>query len=1537
MILDEHLKSWLIFEASSNQDAIRALNWTDSYGSNADTRRGKAYKASGSYLSTTASADSITLGGEDFTFDGWFKCRSTTATNAQPIVNVKDVLAYTSSSGQYLFDLVVDTPSNNREIKFLCSNTSAASNDYTTYSTGVNVTLEQWYYYAIVYEHAAGTLTLYIDGVEKAKHTCSYTSKARYPKYAFDYGISSTRQLYGALDDLCIYAGKALYTGAHQPPANSFYENLTIYSIDTMRRVLDHDVWRYENNGTADGLINTMTAETVKVPTEVSASGQALYQPERIKVFDVPSTDKEIWIKFDVYYDGLTRWRCYNIGSQEDGLAVTANSSTTTSSVRTQVWINGSSTDKGFCQVRKRQTYLIHIVAGASDGLIEFYTNYSDGYYSRTGNVNSGNPFTALYLQSDGAGTVFSNIIISNEEILWEENLSMPIAFELVRLTHDDNEWRYRNKGEISDLINTTTAAKVDNLPAEKSVTGSAFYQTTQKVGIFDVPAVNEVWIRFDVYSNANSSYYAWRVGDYSKSTSSSAVLSGLIVEPSDTGGNIGIYYGGNTNFKVIYGVAKRRTLQSFILHMKASSTSSSKDGLVEVFSADSGLIYRYVGTVNQGAAFSALSMQQSGYNDNTRTYFSNVVISNGPLWFDDSATGEFAVEYLANTERHIEKEVSLFFDTKREINAGTSVSFYADAERVTYNTIAVNLVFDAERIVGIPVTLAFDLSRTIINVAIWRYENIGTIDDLLNVSDSAVQLDVPLSQSWTGKAFYNGRTSGGVSNRSVKMFPISDTDRIWIKFDVYRPAYDDNYAVFEIRDEVYVDSIDDPLHGKSSAISVTSVVNGDLQIWDIVYQNQGYSTVYIDKIDDILKDNEKQTFIVHWQADAECGTFEVYTKEYGLVFTHYAMMHAGQPFKQINLNTSSFNRLNSYFSNIVISNGKLDFDDNVSLPVSFLADAERKTVNEISFYNDTERVLLYDSFNVVYTVDAVRLIDISKMLLFDSERIISHDFPLNILIYMDTERDINAQFVVLVDAQRYLSALMNMDADVQRQVGITVVFTVDTMRYLPYQLTIDGTETTVIPMAPNDAGLQSINIQMSEQQVTDRVSFVHAGNCNIMDKIQGTYRDYVFDLRIEETDRQGILQTCSCCSDIDEILYSQIAYTIPEDKYEWSEDYLEMLGIVRQENPEEDIEAQPTTTTEEHLRTIAGILGKNLVYRGATFYSTADVKEQGGKTYASVISELIGWSSRLPHMEINAYFRGNTLYVIQRGYEANTVSLAGAKIVNVRQNQKLIRTTWGSDVQSESTVDTFINSWQELEQEPYNPSEGGGGTRTYNEDGLVETTTTESESEKTETTYYYETGANGEKYLAYEETVKYELDERGNWQEYDTIVTTHERVSATQSHIYAASEDGTINGEVVSPNRFDDRATPYELGHGGGSNRGFIVLTDGQGNKYKCYSIKYFSKEMEKGTRTTYGLSLVDTSFPVYGEACLTYLTQQLMLLNRKTEETISMDVYDIDHVIGFDDKISFNGATYYLRSNTVLQDERTVNKQSLVMVRWF
>jgi hypothetical protein len=633
--------------------------------------------------------------------------------------------------------------------------------------------------------------------------------------------------------------------------------------------------------------------------------------------------------------------------------------------------------------------------------------------------------------------------------------------------------------------------------------------------------------------------------------------------------------------------------------------------------------------------------------------------------------------------------------------------------------------------------------------------------------------------------------------------------------------------------------------------------------------------------------------------------------------------------------------------SNVVLSNQPLWWDDDAALnkPVGLELDTERAVSKaEVLTYvlarhvhdwtADVAQAL--DAERAVHRVevqalDAERALAVSAQPVVDAERLLLGG------VYAATFaslRVVKVKADLPLDTRRSVGRVYVQALDTEREVIRREVLNLDVVRKLPYRVAIPVQDPTtppvVIPVAPNEAGLQSISILLGEQQVTDQVSFVHAGRCGIMEQVTGSYLDYVFDLRIEETTDQGVLQTCSCCTDVDELLYSQIAYTVPPEKYEWSEDYLESLGIIRQEDPE--VVAQPSTTVEEHLRIVAEALGKRFTYRGVKYFSTSSVDEHGGKTYASLITELVGWSARLPHMEINVFIRGGDLYAVQRGYEANTVSLAGAKVANLKVNKKLVRTVWGTDVKSESTVDTYPYDWSEFIQEGYTPS--GGGT-TLDDDDLVETKTTETETEMNVTTYYYELDERGGKYLSQEVTTKYERSGTGgSWEYVDTITTNHEKVSSTQAHISSVDGDGGILGETVSPSRFEDRATPYDRSHGYGD---FVVLHDREGNQYKVYAIARHSEKREKGTRTVYGLSLVDTSFPLYGDDVLAYLTQQLQWLNRRTEETVTVDVYDLNHVVGFDDRVVFNGAVYHLKSNSVLKNERTVNKQSLALVRWY
>ena len=176
--------------------------------------------------------------------------------------------------------------------------------------------------------------------------------------------------------------------------------------------------WRYENFGSANLLSITGTTLTNLLASQ-SLTRYAFYQTTRAKCFDLPATP-EIWIKFDVYFDGSNRWRAYNGGSN-GATGITAQTTTEAS-----FFSNGTNVQQfasGTVAKNKLQTVLLHMTTGSADGLIEAWVDGTK-LYTYTGDVNHGSDFEDIYLQSDGAGTFFSNVIISNAQIALNENIT---------------------------------------------------------------------------------------------------------------------------------------------------------------------------------------------------------------------------------------------------------------------------------------------------------------------------------------------------------------------------------------------------------------------------------------------------------------------------------------------------------------------------------------------------------------------------------------------------------------------------------------------------------------------------------------------------------------------------------------------------------------------------------------------------------------------------------------------------------------------------------------------------------------------------------------------------------------------------------------------------------------------------------------------------------------------------------------------------------------------------------------------------------
>lgn len=88
----------------------------------------------------------------------------------------------------------------------------------------------------------------------------------------------------------------------------------------------------------------------------------------------------------------------------------------------------------------------------------------------------------------------------------------------------------------------------------------------------------------------------------------------------------------------------------------------------------------------------------------------------------------------------------------------------------------------------------------------------------------------------------------------------------------------------------------------------------------------------------------------------------------------------------------------------------------------------------------------------------------------------------------------------------------------------------------------------------------------------------------------------------------------------------------------------------------------------------------------------------------------------------------------------------------------------------------------------------------------------------------------------------------------------------------------------------------------------------------------------------------IADISFPVRELNLIVRLTNDLLWLNRKTEETVTLDliskvvdgVPEINHIVDFTERIIFNGAEYFLVSNNISFTPRKLI-QKLQLIRWY
>ena len=432
------------------------------------------------------------------------------------------------------------------------------------------------------------------------------------------------------------------------------------YHTDTMRTV---GLWRYEDPG--DGRLIPADKTVVRC-NFASRTGVAFIKKGTENGIDIPelATAYEAWVQFDVYAYGHyndNKWSsiaCYfkSNGNKSSGIQIFNAESSTSDTIR--IWSNDTKqkyfTDT-FCGLH---TVKMHIKSSTTNGLIELYIdNDVSPYASYSGNVNQGEALHTFYIRCACDDTTKNKILISNFIVT---NIMPPSINDVV--PYEKERYKYINLGMADKLTVTGTTVQT----TDKSITGTAFYQTAQPTGgCFGVPMMDEVWMKFDLYHTSGTK----RFRCYANSDS----ITGVCLEQNSSN-RVRIFTEGNDSYAYAAKIVSD-IIQTYIVHMK----SGAKDGLVEVW-IDGEKVLTYT-------ASKAVSPLGGLYfqSDDGSNLFSNVVVSDNQEALMSAIN---IIESHHDMVCEVRKAEQNYFDIIKEISRGhESADVYVDMVREIYKT----------------------------------------------------------------------------------------------------------------------------------------------------------------------------------------------------------------------------------------------------------------------------------------------------------------------------------------------------------------------------------------------------------------------------------------------------------------------------------------------------------------------------------------------------------------------------------------------------------------------------------------------------------------------------------------------------------------------------------------------------------------------------------------------------------------------------------------------------------------------------------
>ena len=522
-----------------------------------------------------------------------------------------------------------------------------------------------------------------------------------------------------------------------------------------------------------------------------------------------------------------------------------------------------------------------------------------------------------------------------------------------------------------------------------------------------------------------------------------------------------------------------------------------------------------------------------------------------------------------------------------------------------------------------------------------------------------------------------------------------------------------------------------------------------------------------------------------------------------------------------------------------------------------------------------------------------------------------------------DTSRRLNLSCSVHADTLRDIRIVkkIRVTGDALRRIGHCKAALVDTKRTLVKQSRIVADTKIEIPHTLTYAefrerGIRSFSVTLGELTLSDMIQLETVQPLAVGACVEGRVMDYAFRFLVEETSQRGIVQSVKGTYSKDTLLYTPIHI------------YVERAKVSR------------------YAVEIAAALGLRL-HRLTDDFTPSQNFEGSGMTYHDFISALFGWTAKLPQRQINVFIRGDTLHIVQRGMEESVIDITHWPHAQPTIERKLVRSIWHSANNNhesgahneEDTVPvpfTGTISFKEISRTYSNgflvreTNENGYSTYTYDGEYLAEKRTHNVDGSTSRTDYAYATtGRDVYLFKEWERTTEPVNDGKKHteydWEDWSKEKGT-ERITyhAPLGYGWYATTvyvDGVLEGSSLSQGKPGGKASQFTV------EQSNLSL----GASYASDDTLPYS-------------SLIDTEFPVVGTDYLRALTREIEWLNRKTQETVTVEIRariqngvpDIDHIVDFTERIRFEGHEYFLQSNTVELTPRLL-RQTIKMVRWY